>query len=89
MTDMIYDRLIDRMLYAYIEWREQCAAVRASYRCWSTAPRSDREEAHRHYLAALESEQRTAEIYAAQVRNLSERVAVRESGALARGVERR
>jgi hypothetical protein len=51
MNKSIDDRLIDATLDAYVEWREECAAVQDAYRRWSTTPPSRVTDAFREYLS--------------------------------------
>jgi hypothetical protein len=56
-------RLVRRLTYAYIDWREECAALEAAYRNWVSAEASDAELAFAAYRAALDREQRASVIY--------------------------
>jgi hypothetical protein len=56
-------RLIRRLTYAYIDWREECAALEAAYRRWVSADAADAELAFVAYKAALDREQRASVIY--------------------------
>jgi hypothetical protein len=60
-------RAVDVMLYRYVCWREECAAVNQAYQRWSDAPRADREPAYRRYLAALTREEHAAGLYQRQL----------------------
>jgi hypothetical protein len=64
MTDLINYRLLDETLDAYYEWREECEAVCFAYRTWSDATGCRKAAAYHDYMAALDNEQHTAEIYA-------------------------
>ena len=55
---------IDDVLSAYSAWRRECAAVRAAYGRWVRAATSDAWFAFTAYVAALDREERAAEIYA-------------------------
>jgi len=48
---------------AYAEWRMSCASVRAAYRQWSHAPRTDAHLAYAAYTAALDREDAAARVY--------------------------
>ena len=48
---------------AYAEWRMSCASVRATYRQWSDAPRTDAHLAYAAYTAALDREDAAARVY--------------------------
>jgi hypothetical protein len=62
------ERLVDRLVEAYIDWRETCLRVTDAYRSWTdeTAP-GDR-AAFGLYMAALDAEEQAAEVYAGLVR---------------------
>jgi hypothetical protein len=68
-----YERLlIDDALLAYIEWREQCAAV---WECHRHGQRTSGEEAARAYgayRAALDREEAAAAVYAKQLARLTD-----------------
>jgi hypothetical protein len=49
---------------AYIDWREECVAVWDAYQRWANAPPIDAPSAFAAYSAALDLEERAAEIYA-------------------------
>jgi hypothetical protein len=57
-------RLLNEAMDAYIEWREQCRAVRVAYSSWAGAPASDAEVWYATYAAALDREERASELYA-------------------------
>ena len=84
MNNMIEYGLLDETLEAYVEWREECTAVRDAYRQWSAAPPWCRTAAFGDYLAALDNEQHAAEIYAELYAALIRRVGERASTGLGR-----
>jgi hypothetical protein len=55
--------LIDAVMDAYIEWREESAAVAAAYRTWNNAPAHERTLAYDNYVAALDREELAAYVY--------------------------
>ena len=59
-------RLIDDAVDAYLEWREQSAAVQDAYRRWTTAAPGDTRVAFAAYVAALDREDQ-ASIWFAQI----------------------
>jgi hypothetical protein len=61
-------RLVDRLVEAYVEWREACARVDDAYRCWGSATGPCGGGAFGSYVAALDAEERAAEVYAGVVR---------------------
>jgi len=48
---------------AYAEWRMSSASVRAAYRQWSNAPKTDVHLAYAVYTAALDREDAAARVY--------------------------
>jgi hypothetical protein len=63
-------RLVDRMISAYIGWREACRLVHDAYRSWTSATGPSARVAFWRYTAAVDAEERAAEVYA----NLVQRV---------------
>jgi hypothetical protein len=61
-------RLVDKLIEAYVDWREACTRVDDAYRSWAgdTDPRDG--VAYGLYMAALDAEQQAADIYAGLVR---------------------
>jgi hypothetical protein len=51
------------MIEYYVNWREECAAVRLSYESWSGAERTDKTLAFSAYVAALDREELAAANY--------------------------
>jgi hypothetical protein len=74
MNEVIDYGLLDETLDAYAEWLEECTAVREAYRWWSDAPHNRKSAAFDEYLAALDNEQHTAELYADLYAELIRRV---------------
>jgi hypothetical protein len=56
--------MVDDTIEAYVDWREECAHVSEAYRRWLSAVGADAALAFRAYGAALEREERAAEVYA-------------------------
>jgi hypothetical protein len=57
-------RLVDDMVYAYAQWRHECAAVQAAYDLWRHAVAEDEVLAFGAYEAALDEEERSSQAYA-------------------------
>ena len=55
---------VDDVVAAYSAWRGECAAARAAYRRWGRGARRDAWFECAAYLAALDREERAAEVYA-------------------------
>ena len=63
-------RLMDRMISAYVDWREACRLVHDAYRSWTSATGPRARVAFSRYTAALDVEERAAEVYASLVRRV-------------------
>jgi hypothetical protein len=59
--------MLNAAMDAYLDWRDQCAAVSKAYRAWAAARKPDSEPAWRAYVTALEDEARASATYAAAV----------------------
>ena len=67
MSDMgkgLLDTVIDDVMDAYVEWREECAAVEYAYLRWTIAPPTDGALAFAAYVAAVDREDRASTAYA-------------------------
>jgi hypothetical protein len=62
------ERLVDQLLEAYVDWREACARVDDAYRFWVGESGGRGRVAFGSYVAALDAEERSAEVYAVLVR---------------------
>jgi hypothetical protein len=64
-------RLVDRMIGAYVDWREACFVVHDAYDSWASATGSlARDAFFWRYAAALDAEERASEVYASLVRRV-------------------
>ena len=66
--------LLDAAHDAYAEWLEESFAVAELYGRWMDARRDERALAHAAYAAALEREERAAEVYADMTRMAAARL---------------
>jgi hypothetical protein len=64
MNELIDKRLLDEVVDAYVDWREERAIVWDAYACWHSAPVPDCPLAFSAYRAALDREERAAHVYA-------------------------
>jgi hypothetical protein len=64
MPDRIHVSLIDDIMDAYLEWRQQSAAVTAAYAHWQGAATSHAASAFGAYTAALDREELASNSYA-------------------------
>jgi hypothetical protein len=62
------DKLIDRVMDAYVDWRQESAQVDLAYRRWSMAAASDPADAFAEYAAALDREEIASRSYARIIR---------------------
>jgi hypothetical protein len=63
-------RLVDRMISAYVNWREASRLVHDAYRSWASATGPRDRNAFWQYTAALDAEESAAEVYASLVRRV-------------------
>ena len=71
-TEMSWHRrwLVDELVEAYVNWRDECSAVWITYADWSDAPEGDATYRYATYLAALIREQHASERYARLIRRV-------------------
>lgn len=62
---------------AYVDWREQSQRVWLAYYRWSAAAPEDTALAFAAYLAELDQEQRTCDVYAATISMTARRLCAR------------
>ena len=74
MNKLSQKRLVDKLMAAYVSWREACLRVSATYGSWASGTGPDATSAFGCYVAALDQEKRAAEVYAGLVRRASELV---------------
>jgi hypothetical protein len=68
------NRAVDEVIDAYVDWRQECITVSEAYQRWRSAARADAALAFQVYLAALDREERAAEVYGRLLRALEARV---------------
>lgn len=68
MNKISQRRLVDRMIEAYVNWREACLRVSDAYGSWASGTGLGARSAFARYMAALDHEERAAEVYAGLVR---------------------
>ena len=91
MNKLSQKRLVDRLVDAYVTWREACIQVSDAYGSWASETGLGAASAFGRYMAALDREEHTAEVYAGLVRRagqyaLSNHDPVEAVGGAARGV---
>jgi hypothetical protein len=57
-------QLVDEAIEAYVDWREECAAVWDAFERWENTPAVDAAAAFSAYGAALDREESAARAYA-------------------------
>jgi hypothetical protein len=68
MRNGVRDKLIDDVMDAYVEWRQESAKVESAYRRWSIARLADPARAFAEYVAALDREELASISYAQIIR---------------------
>ena len=63
-------RLVDKMISAYVDWREAYRLVHDAYRSWASATGPHTGVAFWRYTAALDAEERAAQVYAGLARQV-------------------
>jgi hypothetical protein len=58
-----HTQTVDAVIEGYVSWREESAAVTATYERWSSARSQERSNAFQAYVAALDREERAASAY--------------------------
>ena len=74
MNKLRQKRLVDRLIDAYVSWREACLQVSDAYRSWATETGIGATVAFGRYMTALDREEIAAEVYASLVRRASQLV---------------
>lgn len=59
--------LVDKLVEAYVDWREACVRANDAYRSWARETGPCGRVAFGAYVAALDAEQLAAEVYAGLV----------------------
>jgi hypothetical protein len=83
MNKLSHKRLVDRLMEAYVSWREACLRVSDAYGSWASETGSGATSAFGRYMAALDHEERAAEVYAGLVRRAGQLVSSQHPDAVA------
>jgi hypothetical protein len=67
MNKLSKKRLVDGLIDAYVRWREACLQVSDAYGSWANETGLGATSAFGQYMAALDREERAAEVYAVLV----------------------
>jgi hypothetical protein len=68
MNKLSQKRLVDGLIEAYVSWHEACLQVSDAYGSWASETGQAATSAFGRYMAALDREERAAEVYAGLVR---------------------
>jgi hypothetical protein len=68
MNKLSQKRMVDRLMQAYVSWREACLRVSDAYGSWANGTGPGATSAFVWYMSALDQEEHAAEIYAGLVR---------------------
>ena len=66
-SEMNFQRLVDGLVDAYVDWRETCDRVNDAYRRWTRETGTAAAVTFGLYMTALDVEQHAAEAYASLV----------------------
>ena len=72
MSKLDTKRMVDRLMDAYVNWREACLRVNDAYLCWTSERGIRATVAFGSYMAALDQEEDAAEVYAFLARRTRE-----------------
>lgn len=70
MNTLSHNRLVDNLIEAYVDWREAADRVNDSYDSWARGTGGLTCFAFAVYLAALDEEEKSAEVYAGLVQRV-------------------
>ena len=73
---LTHKRLVNKMIAAYVDWREACRLVNEAYSSWASTGRPGAKVAFGTYSMALDREERAAEVYAGLARRVGHLVAI-------------
>jgi hypothetical protein len=68
MNTLRRNRLVDELVDAYVDWRETCTRVNDAYGSWASETPPGATVTFASFMAALDEEERAAEVYAGLVR---------------------
>jgi hypothetical protein len=76
MNRLTQKRMVDKMIDAYVDWREACHSVSNAYCRWGRATGPGAPAAFAWYSVALDREENAAEVYAALVQRVGHLVTI-------------
>ena len=77
MASRAQSELVDELMEAYVDWREECNGLRDAYDRWSTASPDERSLAFVAYSAALDREEQASAVYAERTQLVANELAFR------------
>jgi len=77
MASRAQSELVDELMEAYVDWREECNGLRDAYDRWSTASPDERSLAFVAYSAALDREEQASAVYAERTQHVANELAFR------------
>jgi hypothetical protein len=72
MNKLRHKRLVDKLVEAYVSWREASFLVSDAYGSWANGTGPGATSGFECYMAALDQEERAAEVYARLVRRVGQ-----------------
>lgn len=72
MNKLSHKRVVDKLIDAYVSWREACLRVSDAYGSWAGETGPGATSAFGWYMAALDHEERAADVYAGLVRRVGQ-----------------
>lgn len=69
--------LLDALIDSYVDWREECLALKTAYERWRLGPSSEQKLAFAAYEAALDREEQASVVYAGQVGRIEDELAAK------------
>jgi hypothetical protein len=85
MNKLSHKRVVDKLIDAYVSWREACLQVSDAHSSWVSETGLSATSAFGRYMAALDREERAAEVYAGLVRRAGQLVSSRHDSAQPHG----
>jgi hypothetical protein len=72
MNKLTHKRVVDKLIDAYVSWREACLRVSNAYGSWAGETGPGATSSFGRYMAALDQEERAADVYAGLVRRVGQ-----------------
>ncbi len=85
MNTLSHKRVVDKLIDAYVSWREACLRVSDAYGTWASERGPGATSAFGWYMAALDQEERAADVYAGLIRRAGQVVSSKHDAVEPRG----